>query len=85
LNLVEPIAKRFDAIIGAVIRAMYVIQKMDQLRNRTSLTLAAPPASIPDSSLVAASNATLDCRLRTLSGLPASKLIQGAPISITEG
>ena len=47
-----------------VVRASYVTQTMDQLRNRTALTLAAPPARapvfIPGCSL---RNATFDCPL----------------------
>jgi 4-phytase/acid phosphatase len=47
-----------------VVRASYVTQTMDQLRNQTSLTLAAPPASapvfIPGCSV---HNATFDCPL----------------------
>ncbi len=47
-----------------IVRASYVGQTLDQLRNRTPLTLAAPPASapvfIPGCS---AGNANFDCRL----------------------
>jgi 4-phytase/acid phosphatase len=47
-----------------LVRASYVTQTMDQLRNRTALTLAAPPARapvfIPGCSL---RNATFDCSL----------------------
>jgi 4-phytase/acid phosphatase len=47
-----------------IIRASYVGQTLDQLRNLTTLTLAAPPASaplfIPGCS---ARSATFDCRL----------------------
>lgn len=47
-----------------VVRTSYVSQTMDQLRNRTTLTLAAPPSSapvfIPGCSVP---NATLDCPL----------------------
>jgi 4-phytase/acid phosphatase len=47
-----------------VVRASYVAQTLDQLRNRTALTLAAPPASapvfIPGCS---GRNATYDCPL----------------------
>ncbi|HTX39161.1 MAG TPA: histidine-type phosphatase [Bryobacteraceae bacterium] len=47
-----------------IVRISYVAQTMDQLRNRTALTLAAPPPSapvfIPGCSLP---NATLDCPL----------------------
>jgi 4-phytase/acid phosphatase len=47
-----------------IVRASYVSQTMDQLRNRTALTLAAPPASapvfIPGCSV---RNATFDCPL----------------------
>jgi 4-phytase/acid phosphatase len=47
-----------------IIRASYVGQTLDQLRNRTPLTLAAPPASapvfIPGCS---ETNSTFDCRL----------------------
>jgi 4-phytase/acid phosphatase len=47
-----------------IVRASYVAQTLDQLRNRTVLTLATPPASapvfIPGCS---DSNATLDCPL----------------------
>ncbi len=47
-----------------IIRASYVSQTMDQLRNQTSLTLAAPPATapvfIPGCST---RNATFDCTL----------------------
>jgi 4-phytase/acid phosphatase len=49
-----------------IVRASYVSQTMDQLRNRTALTLASPPASapvfIPGCSV---SNATFDCPLAT--------------------
>jgi len=49
---------------GYIVRASYVSQTMDQLRNRTALTLAAPPASapvfIPGCSV---RNATFDCPL----------------------
>lgn len=47
-----------------IVRAAYVAQTMDQLRNRTALTLAAPPARapvfIPGCSM---RNATFDCSL----------------------
>ena len=47
-----------------IVRTSYVTQTMDQLRNRTALTLAAPPARapvfIPGCSL---RNATFDCSL----------------------
>ena len=47
-----------------IVRASYIAQTMDQLRNQTALTLAAPPASaplfIPGCS---ADNATFDCPL----------------------
>ncbi len=47
-----------------IVRASYVTQTMDQLRNQTSLTLAAPPATapvfIPGCSV---RNATFDCPL----------------------
>jgi 4-phytase/acid phosphatase len=47
-----------------IVRASYVSQTMDQLRNQTTLTLAAPPASapvfIPGCSI---RNATFDCSL----------------------
>jgi 4-phytase / acid phosphatase len=47
-----------------VVRASYIAQTLDQLRNRTPLTLAAPPASgpvfIPGCSV---HNATFDCPL----------------------
>jgi 4-phytase/acid phosphatase len=47
-----------------IVRASYVTQTMDQLRNRTPLTIAAPPAIapvfIPGCSM---RNATFDCRL----------------------
>ena len=47
-----------------IVRASYVSQTMDQLRNQTSLTLAAPPATapvfIPGCSV---HNATFDCPL----------------------
>ncbi len=47
-----------------IVRASYVSQTMDQLRNQTSLTLAAPPATapvfIPGCST---RNATFDCTL----------------------
>jgi len=47
-----------------IVRVSYVAQTMDQLRNRTALTLAAPPASapvfVPGCSV---RNATLDCPL----------------------
>lgn len=47
-----------------IVRAVYVAQTMDQLRNRTPLTLAAPPANvpvfIPGCSI---DNATFDCPL----------------------
>jgi 4-phytase/acid phosphatase len=47
-----------------IVRASYVSQTMDQLRNQTGLTLAAPPASapvfIPGCSI---RNATFDCPL----------------------
>jgi 4-phytase/acid phosphatase len=49
-----------------IVRASYITQTMDQLRNRTALTLDAPPASapvfIPGCSI---SNATFDCPLGT--------------------
>lgn len=49
-----------------IVRAAYVAQTMDQLRNRTPLTLAAPPANvpvfIPGCSI---DNATFDCPLGT--------------------
>jgi 4-phytase/acid phosphatase len=49
-----------------IVRASYVAQTMDQLRNRTTLTLDAPPASapvfIPGCSV---HNATFDCPLAT--------------------
>ena len=49
-----------------IVRAVYVAQTMDQLRNRTPLTLAAPPAKvpvfIPGCSI---DNATFDCPLGT--------------------
>ena len=47
-----------------IVRASYVAQTLDQLRNKTALTLAAPPAIaplfIPGCS---AGNATFDCSL----------------------
>jgi 4-phytase/acid phosphatase len=47
-----------------IVRTSYVSQTMDQLRNRTVLTLAAPPPSapvfVPGCSI---RNATLDCPL----------------------
>jgi len=50
-----------------IVRASYVSQTMDQLRNQTALTLAAPPASapvfIPGCSV---RNATFDCPLENL-------------------
>ncbi len=49
-----------------LVRAVYIAQTMDQLRNRTPLTLAAPPANIPvfipGCSI---DNATFDCPLTT--------------------
>jgi 4-phytase / acid phosphatase len=49
-----------------IVRAVYVAQTMDQLRNQTPLTLAAPPANvpvfIPGCSI---DNATFDCPLGT--------------------
>lgn len=49
-----------------IVRAAYVAQTMDQLRNRTPLTLDAPPANvpvfIPGCSI---DNATFDCPLAT--------------------
>lgn len=49
-----------------IIRASYIAQTLDQLRNQTALTLATPPASaplfIPGCSM---SNATFDCPLAT--------------------
>ena len=49
-----------------IVRAVYITQTMDQLRNRTPLTLAAPPANvpvfIPGCSI---DNATFDCPLST--------------------
>jgi len=49
-----------------IIRASYIAQTFDQLRNQTALTLTAPPASaplfIPGCSV---SNATFDCSLAT--------------------
>jgi len=49
-----------------IVRAAYIAQTMDQLRNRTPLTLAAPPANvpvfIPGCSI---DNATFDCPLST--------------------
>ena len=49
-----------------IVRAIYVTQTMDQLRKRTPLTLAAPPANvpvfIPGCSI---DNATFDCPLAT--------------------
>ena len=48
-----------------IVRASYVAQTLDQLRNQTPLTLAAPPAIapvfIPGCSF---GNATFDCPLR---------------------
>jgi 4-phytase/acid phosphatase len=53
-----------------IVRASYVAQTLDQLRNQTALTLSAPPAMapifIPGCSL---GNATFDCPLETLVGL----------------
>jgi 4-phytase / acid phosphatase len=50
-----------------LVRASYVAQTMDQLRNQTPLTLTAPPASapvfIPNCSI---NNATFDCPLAKL-------------------
>jgi len=49
-----------------LVRVVYITQTMDQLRNRTPLTLAAPPANIPvfiPGCSVA--NATFDCPLGT--------------------
>jgi 4-phytase/acid phosphatase len=53
-----------------IVRASYVAQTMDQLRNQTALTLDAPPAIapvfIPGCSL---GNATFDCPLASLMAL----------------
>jgi 4-phytase/acid phosphatase len=50
-----------------VVRARYVTQTLEQLRNRTALTLAAPPASVPVFiPSCSTDNATMDCRLSTL-------------------
>jgi len=53
-----------------IVRAAYVTQTMDQLRNRTPLTLAAPPSNvpvfIPGCSI---QNATFDCPLGTFVSL----------------
>ncbi len=53
-----------------IVRASFVSQTMDQLRNRTVLTLAAPPATapifIPGCS---AGNATFDCPLEDFVGI----------------
>jgi 4-phytase / acid phosphatase len=49
-----------------LVRAVYITQTMDQLRNRTPLTLAVPPANIPV--LIpgcSIDNATFDCPLAT--------------------
>jgi 4-phytase/acid phosphatase len=47
-----------------IVRASYIAQTLDQLRNRTALTLSTPPVSapvfIPDCSV---RNATFDCPL----------------------
>jgi 4-phytase/acid phosphatase len=58
-----------------IVRASYVAQTMDQLRNRTGLTLDAPPAKapifIPGCSV---GNATFDCPLEDFVGI-ASRVI----------
>jgi 4-phytase/acid phosphatase len=53
-----------------IVRASYIAQTLDQLRDQTALTLGTPPASaplfIPGCSL---GNATFDCPLEALVGL----------------
>jgi 4-phytase/acid phosphatase len=47
-----------------LVRAIFVAQTMDQLRNRTALTLAAPPAKVPVFIPgCSVDNATFDCPL----------------------
>jgi len=49
-----------------IVRAVYITQTMDQLRNRTPLTLAAPPANVPVFIPgCSVGNATFDCPLGT--------------------
>jgi len=49
-----------------IVRAVYITQTMDQLRNRTPLTLDAPPANIPVFIPgCSTDNATFDCPLTT--------------------
>jgi 4-phytase/acid phosphatase len=49
-----------------LVRAVYVTQTMDQLRNRTPLSLAAPPANVPVFIPgCSVDNATFDCPLGT--------------------
>jgi len=49
-----------------LVRAVYVAQTMDQLRNRTPLTLTAPPANVPVFIPgCSVDNATFDCPLGT--------------------
>jgi len=49
-----------------IVRARYVTQTMDQLRNRTPLTLDTPPANVPlFIPGCSAQNATFDCPLAT--------------------
>ena len=49
-----------------LVRAVFVAQTMDQLRNRTALTLAAPPAKVPVFIPgCSVDNATFDCPLST--------------------
>jgi 4-phytase/acid phosphatase len=49
-----------------LVRASYVTQTMDQLRNQTPLTLAAPPANVPVFIPgCSVPNATFDCPLST--------------------
>jgi 4-phytase/acid phosphatase len=49
-----------------LVRAVYVAQTMDQLRNRTPLSLAAPPANVPVFIPgCSVDNATFDCPLGT--------------------
>jgi 4-phytase/acid phosphatase len=53
-----------------IVRASYVVQTMDQLRNRTVLTLTAPPATAPVFIPgCRARNATFDCPLTTFVGV----------------
>jgi len=49
-----------------IVRVAYITQTMDQLRNRTPLTLNAPPANVPVFIPgCSVDNATFDCPLST--------------------